>query len=280
MSNLFDDSGTRSNESWWSPGSSGSSDLWSSSAQAGSSYLNQSIPEPSPEDIQEWKSCGNLRGTRCDEYTPEDIAGRKAAFRHLKQFFNVIPDAKMNAMRPKAKAGLPSNSIGDDELHTMAIIYSNLELGNGALSIDTSAMKDPEKAMEYRQKLLEDVTALMQTPEGRDALRRATRKDQRAAIGPGLEASPSSLVLQERKLPGDDGDWGPYVGYNPGITKLKNDRSQRSEVALLHALGHLEAEGELRPHEEGDTADAWSHSRTTPEDRYLAQRRKITKAKR
>jgi len=95
---------------------------------------------------------------------PSGMMDRQQAQRDLANRFDVVPD---NFVGPR----LP-NQVTQSQYQDIAHTYSDIRMGRGDLTINTSEQTKPEEAARYRQQTMNTIADQMMTQSGRDAVGR------------------------------------------------------------------------------------------------------------
>jgi hypothetical protein len=197
-------------------------------------------------------------GVKQQPWAKDDVTGlidRQLAQRELR--------AKLNVIGPNHKGPTLPNQITEEELQHYALVYSNVRLGRGDLTIDASTSDDPEQ---YKRDMMDDIGDIMQTASGRqliDTLANNTRgKDangwihRHTTLRPMLDehGDVDATNANERSL-GDinnpaEGyearfkDGRPGVGTNTlvSINPNMDIQGSRSDVILFHEMVHALAD--------------------------------------
>jgi hypothetical protein len=204
---------------------------------------------------------------------PAGMMDRQAAQRELQNRFQVVPDDFIGPRLP--------NEVTQSEYQNVAHEYSDIRMGRGDLTIDTSE-RTPAEAKQYRDGAMNDIANLLQTNTGRAEIAGLSNNTVADAAGNTIHrhttlealhqdvnhdnnrsndgdapidttngfADPVNFANSEQRAdasgkmvngPGSD----VVVRYNPGVTI----NTTRSDVILAHELRHTmdETHGGLDP---------------------------------
>jgi hypothetical protein len=89
----------------------------------------------------------------------DGMMDRQKAQHELSNRFQVVGDDMIGPKRP--------NQVTEEEYEQIAKTYSDVRLGRGDLTMDTSEMKDPYQAERYRDGTMTAIADMMMTPGGR-----------------------------------------------------------------------------------------------------------------
>jgi hypothetical protein len=193
---------------------------------------------------------------------PAGAMDRQAAQRELAGRFQVVPDDFVGPRLP--------NQVTQSEYQQVARTYSDIRLGRGDLTIDTSE-RTPDEAADYRAGAMNDIADLLQTQTGRTELQGLSNNEATDAAGNTIHRHTTLSALHQdangdndrsndgnapidttngfadpvnfadsQTRPDANGNMvnGPgsdvVVRYNPGVTI----NTTRSDVILAHELRH------------------------------------------
>lgn len=162
--------------------------------------------------------------------------------------------------------GEGAGAISTKDYEKLKENFGKIMAGQGYLQIDTSALKDPEKAAEYKKKMFDDLARIAQTPSGRDLINTMVTQDQvkdedarkMTTLKPNV--GPDGKLLGNGEAEAVDGKGNAHdsvISFNPGEgmkpedamnddwkrkfgNRLPDDKWMpiRSDVLLYHELVH------------------------------------------
>jgi NleD-like pathogen effector protein (putative zinc metallopeptidase) len=93
---------------------------------------------------------------------PAGMMDRQAAQRELSSRFQVVPDDFVGPRR--------ANQVTEAEYEKVAHTFSDIRMGRGDLSVNTSMIKDPAQAEQYKQGTMVAIADMMMTEGGRNQI--------------------------------------------------------------------------------------------------------------
>ena len=224
--------------------------------------VNAPVPAPVPDPnladqtVADFDIAKRQEGGRADK----DIEGaldRQDAQRELMK--------KLDVIKPDQKGPRLPNQVTQAELEHYALVYSNVRMGRGDLTIDASKSDDPKQ---YKRDMMDDVGDLMQTTSGREMLDTLSNnvgagKDDKGnwihrhtTVGPFLDKEGNverSNSNEQAIAPLDQPEAGHNARFANGKPGVGTDArvhvnpnmdvdGSRSDVILFHELAHALAD--------------------------------------
>jgi hypothetical protein len=176
---------------------------------------------------------------------PVGMLDRQAAQRELSSRFQVLPD---DFVGPRL-----ANQVSQAEYERIAQTYSDIRLGRGDMTIDTSMITDPAQAAQYREGTMTSIADMMMTEGGRrqiENMHNNVMQDDAGEARHGLGGTPMTLPFgMDELLP----EVHRHTTIRPFFKAANNDNNLTNDPTTAADYDNTNAMADARG-ASGDTA--------------------------